>query len=153
VAHNLKEEAKNTSLALQAHRDEWKKTTCTVITDSWTDKKRRIVINFLVKCPKGIVFLKLIDAFAISKTTEKVFEMMMDNIVEEVGEDNVIQVVTNNATNYKAAAQILMTKRKRLFWIPFAAYYVDLMLEDYEKKISIHEETISKGKKITTFIY
>jgi len=27
------------------------------------------------------------------------------------------------------------------------------MLEDYEKKISIHEETIPKGKKITTFIY
>ena len=27
------------------------------------------------------------------------------------------------------------------------------MLEDYEKKISIHEGTIPKGKKITTFIY
>ena len=32
--------------------------------------------------PKGIVFLKSIDASVISKTTEKFFEMM-DNIVEE----------------------------------------------------------------------
>ncbi|XP_068498554.1 uncharacterized protein [Phaseolus vulgaris] len=78
------------------------------------------------------------------KKVEKVFEMM-DNIVEEVGEDNVIQVVTDNAANYKDAGQMLMTKRKKLFWTPCAAHCVDLMLEDYEKKISIHEETIPKG--------
>jgi len=77
----------------------------------------------------------------------------MDSIVEEVGEENVIQVVTDNAANYKAAGHLLMTKRKRLFWTPCAAHCVDLMLEDYEKKIPIHEETIPKGKKITTFIY
>ena len=46
-----------------------------------------------------------------------------------------------------------MTKRKKLFWTPCDVHCVDLMLEDYEKKISIHEETIPKGKKITTFIY
>lgn len=28
-----------------------------------------------------------------------------------------------------------------------------MILEDLEKKISVHEETIPKGKKITTFIY
>nr|KYP42310.1 hypothetical protein KK1_036302 [Cajanus cajan] len=122
------------------------------MTDGWTDKKRRTIINFLVNSPKGTVFLKSIDASAISKTAEKVFEMM-DSIVEEVGEDNVVQVVTDNAANYKAAGQMLMEKRKRLFWTPCAAHCVDLMLEDYEKKIPIHEETIPKGKRITTFIY
>jgi len=148
----LKEEVANTSLALQAHRDEWKKMGCTIMIDGWMDKKRRTIINFLVNSPKGTVFLKFIDASAISKTSEKVFEMI-DNVVEEVGEDNVIQVVTDNAANYKAAGQMLMAKRKKLFWTPCAAHCVDLMLEDYEKKIPIHEETISKGKKITTFIY
>jgi len=91
----LKEDVQNTSLALQAHRDEWKKTGCTIMTDGWTSKKRRTIINFLVNSPKGTVILKSIDASAISKTTEKVFEMM-DSIVEEVGEENVIQVVTDN---------------------------------------------------------
>ena len=93
------------------------------MTDGWTDKKRKTIINFLVNSPKGTVFLKSIDASAISKTAEKVFEMM-DDIVEEVGEDNVIQVVTDNATNYKAAGQMLMTKRKKLFWTPCAAHGV-----------------------------
>jgi len=36
---------------------------------------------------------------------------------------------------------------------PCAARCLDLMLEDLEKKIPIHGETIPKGKKITTFIY
>nr|KYP37281.1 hypothetical protein KK1_041536 [Cajanus cajan] len=148
----LKEEVKNTSITLQSYRDEWEKTGCTIMTDGWTDKKRRTIINFLVNSPKGTVFLKSIDASAISKTAEKVFEMM-DSIVEEVGEDNVVQVVTDNAANYKAAGQMLMEKRKRLFWTPCAAHCVDLMLEDYEKKITIHEETIPKGKRITSFIY
>ena len=102
--------------------------------------------------PKGTLFLKSINAYAISKIVEKVFEMI-DNILEEVGEENVIQVVTDSAANYKAVGHLLMTKRKRLFWTSCAAHCVDLMLEDYEKKIPIHEEAIPKGKQITTFIY
>ena len=133
----LKEEVQNTFLALQAYRDEWKKIGCTTMIDGWTDKKRRTIINFLVNNPKGTVFLKSIDASAISKTAEK-----------EVGEENVIQVVTDNAANYKAAGHLLMTKRKRLLWTSCVAHFVDLMLEDYEKKIPNHEETIPKGKKL-----
>jgi hypothetical protein len=30
---------------------------------------------------------------------------MIDAVVEEVGEDNVIQIVTDNAINYKAAGR------------------------------------------------
>jgi len=122
------------------------------MTNTWNDKKRRIIINFLVNNPKGAMFLKSIDAFSISKIVEKFFEMI-DNIVEKVREDNVVQVLTDNATNYKVVGQMLMKKMKRLFWTPYVAHCVDLMLEDYEKNILIHEETISKGKRIITFIY
>jgi len=37
----------------------------------------------------------------------------MDDVVEEVGEENVIQVITNNAGNYKACRELLMQKRKK----------------------------------------
>jgi fibrillarin-like rRNA methylase len=50
----------------------------------------------------------------MSKTADKVFEML-DVIVERIGEENVVQVVTDNAANYKAAGQLLMEKRKSLF--------------------------------------
>jgi hypothetical protein len=78
---------------------------------------------------------------------------MIDDVVEEVGEKNVVQIVTDNAANYKAAGELLMQKRSTLFWTPCAAHCIDLMLEDFEKKIPLHKDTIAKGKKITTYIY
>jgi len=46
-----------------------------------------------------------------------------------------------------------MQKRKKLYWTPCAAHCIDLMLEDFEKKIPLHHDTIANGKKITTYIY
>jgi hypothetical protein len=40
---------------------------------------------------------------------------MLDTIVERILEENMVQVVTDNAVNYKAVGQLLMGKRKRLF--------------------------------------
>jgi hypothetical protein len=40
--------------------------------------------------------------------------MMMDEVVEEVGEEHVVQIVPVNAENYKAAEEKLMEKRKKL---------------------------------------
>ena len=55
-----------------------------------------------------------VDTSNMSKTADKVFEML-DAIVERIGEENIVQVITDNAVNYKAAEQILMEKRKSLF--------------------------------------
>ncbi|GJW45218.1 hypothetical protein Tco_0074017 [Tanacetum coccineum] len=50
--------------------------------------------------------------------------------LEEIGEQNVVQVVTGNASSYKAQGKLLMAKRKHLYWTPHAAHCIDLMLED-----------------------
>ena len=129
----LKKEMSHMEELLEEHKAEWKRTGCTIMSDAWTDKKRRSICNFLVNSPKGTVFLKSIDASDICKTAEKIFKML-DEVVEEIGEENVVQVVTDNAANYKAAGQMLMEKRRKLYWTPCAAHCIDLMLEDFEKK-------------------
>jgi len=48
-------------------------------------------MKFLMKNPKGTVFLRSIYTSTISKIVEKTFEIM-DNIVEEVGEDNLCKL-------------------------------------------------------------
>jgi len=78
---------------------------------------------------------------------------MLDAIVERIGEENVVQVVTDNAANYKAAGQLLMGKRKGLFWTRCAAHCIDLILEDFEKKLEVHQVTIANGRRITSYIY
>ena len=59
---------------------------------------------------------------------------MLDEVLDRVGEENVVQLVIDNATNYKLAREMLMQKRKCLFWTPCATHCLDLMLEDFEKK-------------------
>lgn len=103
----LNQEVKLTNEALEEHRKEWRNIGCTIVTGGWTDRKWRTILNFLVNSPKGTIFLKFVDASSICKIAGKIFEMI-DTFVEEVGEDNVVQVVTNNAANYKAAGEMLM---------------------------------------------
>lgn len=148
----LDKEVTNVMVMLDEFKQEWKKTGCTIMSDGWSDRKRRSICNFLVNSPKGTVFLSSIDTSDISKTTDKVLEML-DVVVEQVGEENVVQVVTDNAANYKAAGEKLMEKRTKLYWTPCAAHCIDLMLEDLEKKIKVHNVTIAKARKITTYIY
>jgi len=74
-------------------------------------RKCLLFATFWLIVLKGQFFLSSVDTSNISKTADKVFEML-DAIVERIGEENVVQVVTNNAANYKAARQLLMGKRK-----------------------------------------
>jgi len=39
---------------------------------------------------------------------------MLDAIVERIGEANVVQVITDNAANYKAVGHLLMEKKEKL---------------------------------------
>lgn len=59
------------------------------------------------------------------KIADKIYRMI-DQVVEVV-EENVVQIMTNTATNYKAAGAMLMLKRKRLYWTSFAIQCIDLM--------------------------
>ncbi|XLS55949.1 hypothetical protein HN51_005704, partial [Arachis hypogaea] len=87
---------------LKGHKEQWEKYGCSIMSDAWTDKRQRSIINFLVNSPAGTMFLKSIDASDYVKTGEKLFELL-DDVVEEIGEHNVVQVVTDNGSNYVLA--------------------------------------------------
>ena len=65
----------------------------------------------------------------------------------EVGEDIVIQVVTDNASNYKAAGKLLMEKRPHLWWTRCAAHCIYLMLEKIGD-LPQHKNALIKSKKV-----
>ncbi|RVW44200.1 hypothetical protein CK203_089453 [Vitis vinifera] len=111
--------------------------------DGWTDRKERTLVNFLVNCSKGTMFMQSIDASSMIKTGEKMFELL-DKWVEQVGEENVIQVITDNHSSYVMAGRLLELKRPHLYWTPCAAHCLDLMLEDIGKATK-HQEDIGEG--------
>ncbi|KAL4326853.1 hypothetical protein AHAS_Ahas13G0041600 [Arachis hypogaea] len=94
---------------IEGYRVIWKQTGCTIMADGWTDRCRRTLINFLVYCPKGTVFLKSVDASHISKTAEALFKLLRD-VVLFVGPENVVHVVTDNAANYDIGKFVEVTE-------------------------------------------
>lgn len=89
-----------------------KKIGCTLMSNGWSDGKGRYITNFLINRPKGTVFLKSVDASEIIKNADNLF-LLLDSVMEEIGENNVVQVVINSASAYVKARDMLMAKRKK----------------------------------------
>ncbi|XP_057958978.1 uncharacterized protein LOC131151669 isoform X2 [Malania oleifera] len=136
---------------LVEYKASWAITGCSIMADSWRDTQDRTLINFLVSCPHGVYFVSSVDASHIVEDSTNLFKLL-DKVVEEIGEEHVVQVITHNTPSYKAAGKMLEEKRRNLFWTPCASYCIDRMLEDFVK-IKWVGECMEKGQKITKFIY
>ena len=68
------------------------------------------ITNFLVNSPKGTVFLKSINTSNISKNAKNLFQLH-DSLVQEIGEKNVVQVVTDSASTYVLAGKKINGKK------------------------------------------
>ena len=77
--------------------------------DGWNSRIRKPIINFMVYCDRSMVYLSLVDTTNIPKTTNYIFSPI-DMIVEEVGEENIVQVVIDNKASFKVAGMLLMEK-------------------------------------------
>ncbi|XP_047051532.1 uncharacterized protein LOC124656926 [Lolium rigidum] len=80
----------------------------------------------------GTYFLESVDA-SIECQDARMIADLLEKRIEGVGKENVVQVVTDNGANYKAAGKILMERIPTLYWSPCACHCSDLMLEDIGK--------------------
>jgi hypothetical protein len=78
------------------------------------DGNGRTLLNFLIHCPKGTMFIKSIDALAHVKDVELLCESL-DEFIQEAGVQHLVQLVTNNASNYVATGKLLMEKHPIVF--------------------------------------
>ena len=135
----------------KGHKDSWELTGCTIMTDAWTDKRGRGVMNLVVHSAYGVCFLGSVDCSSERKDGKYIFELV-DKCIDEVGERNVVQVVTDNAKVNEKASTLLKAKRPSIFWNGCAAHCIDLMLEDIGK-LPLVDQTITKAKSLTMFLY
>jgi hypothetical protein len=116
-----------------------------------TDRRGHQLINFLVNSLAGTYFLESVDASTEAHDATMLADLLEQKIVQ-IGKENVVQVVTDNGANYKAAGKLLMQRISILFWSPCAAHCLDLMLEDIGK-LKDFKKPITQVKRVTTFIY
>ena len=133
------------------HERAWKHYGCTLMSDGWTDMKGRHLINFLVNSPEGTYFLESVDASGEVHDAHMLADLL-EKRIEGIGKDKVVQIITDNGANYKAAGKLLMDRIPTIFWSPCAAHCLDLMLEDIGK-IKEFKRTIARAKGVANFIY
>ncbi|GMP35730.1 hypothetical protein CsSME_00008071 [Camellia sinensis var. sinensis] len=147
----LKKEVNHVNKLMKEHRDDWAKYGCSIMCDSWTDKRNRTLLNFLVNFPRGTMFIESIDVSSYSKDGNKMFNLL-DNFVEKIGKANVIQVITDSAAANVLARKFLETKRPHLYWTPCAVHCLDLMLKDIFK-LSNFKKTFDRAIGMHGYIY
>eukprot|EP00253_Pinus_taeda_P006848 PITA_06848 len=115
------------------------------------DRKGRTLLNFLVRCRKGTVFIKSLDALEHIKDATTICELL-DGFIREIGVQNVVQVIINNAANYVSANKMLMERYHTLLWTPCATHCLNLLLEDMGKLFFI-KEVVDMARSVPKFIY
>ncbi|KAL5829116.1 hypothetical protein ACOSQ3_018584 [Xanthoceras sorbifolium] len=128
----LKEEVQRTKELLKKQEEDWALNGCSIMTDAWSDRKRRSIMNLCVNCSEGTTFLSSKESSDEAHTADLIFQYV-DGCIEQVGPKNVVQVVTDNATNNMAAAKLLKEKRPQIFWTSCATHTINLMLESIGK--------------------
>jgi len=124
---------------------------CSVMTDAWSDKKRRSIINVCTNCAEGTNFVTSKEVSDVSHTSEVIFELV-DKAIEDIGEDDVVQVVTDNAFNNMGAKKLLKEKRPHIYWTSCATHTINLMLQGI-CNLPRFKKVVDQAKAFTIFVY
>ncbi|WVZ87005.1 hypothetical protein U9M48_033708 [Paspalum notatum var. saurae] len=147
----LDENVKEIENEIEKWKKEWDECGVTLMCDSWTDPMRNSVINFLVYSGGTMYFMKSVDA------TDKIqdHQYLLKEIkagVMKLGYHNVVQIVTDNGSNYKKACEILTDQFPHMTWQPCLAHTINLMLKDIGKWPE-HEACIRSAQQICSWLY
>lgn len=100
--------------------------------DKWTAKNGKMIINILVNSPIVSVFLNSVDASNESTDSTKMFNLF-ESTIKRIGLENIVQVVTDNASENVKVGSMMMGVYEHIYWIPCVAHCINLMFGDIFK--------------------
>ena len=93
----------------------------------------KVVSNRLVKYGSKPVFLKSIETRGVAQTAENI-STQISNVIEEVGQEHISSIITDNVANMRASWQLLHNKYPDLIANGCVAHAGNLILSDAFKK-------------------
>ena len=106
----------------------WPTSGVSIVSDGWTDPARHPIINFMVSSLNGPVFMKAVDTLGEYKDAQFMGELFI-KVVEDVGVESCVQIITDNAPVCKAAGMIVEAKYPQVFWTPCIVHSLNLALK------------------------
>ncbi|PIA54669.1 hypothetical protein AQUCO_00900913v1 [Aquilegia coerulea] len=147
----LKNSVHNTNALVDKYKAAWGRTGCSVLADEWTTENNRTLINIFIYCPEGTMFLRSFDVTDTLQPSDVLYDLLK-GVVEEIGVNHVVQVITDSGEHYINAGKKLTETFRTMYWTPCAARSINMMLEDMGR-IEWINVILERAKSITRFVY
>ncbi|XP_050222742.1 uncharacterized protein LOC126672833 [Mercurialis annua] len=146
----LQQEKTHVKRLLEPIKSTWKEKGVSIVTDGWSDPQRRPLINVMVVCESGPMFIKAVDCSGEVKDKHFISSLLME-VIDEIGHQKVVQIITDNAKNCKAAGEIIESMYPHIFWTPCVVHTLNLALNNIcaAKNVETNTETYDECHWIT----
>ncbi|KAJ9564787.1 hypothetical protein OSB04_000753 [Centaurea solstitialis] len=131
-------------------KDTWYTQGVSIVSDGWSNVKHQPLINVLAVNSRGAMFMFAEDFSGVEKTGVEISKLLL-GAIETIGPSNVLQVVTDNAANCKAAGREIEKVYKHVFWSPCCVHTLNLIFKDLAKEFYWLNHTYKRGKKIVKY--
>ena len=91
---------------LEPIKSTWLGKCVSIATDGWSDPQRRPLINFLVISKNRPMFIIFVNYLGEVKDKQFIANLMK-KVIDEVGDQKVMQIIADNAANCEGAGEII----------------------------------------------
>ncbi|KAJ4716949.1 putative HAT transposon superfamily protein [Melia azedarach] len=128
------------------------RTGCSILVDEWVNVEGRYLVNFLVDCPEGTIYIQSFDLSAYVGDIVAL-QTILNEVIEEVGAKNIVQIITSSTKSQMwHPTRKVVELHKNMFRTSSASYYIGIILE-HMGKVKPYNETVTKAKTFTRFIH
>jgi hypothetical protein len=139
--------------ALTRFIDDWGNFGVSIVSDGWTNVRNQHLINVLGVSATSAVFLAAHDSSSIIPSPQNISDLLLKTIID-VGPSNVIQVITDNASNCKGAGKIIELNYPHIFWFGCLMHNLILLMHGVVKhrECGWINDLYKRGKKLIKFV-
>ena len=131
-------------------KETWITQGVSIVSDGCSNVKHKPLINVLAVNSRGATFMYAEDFSGVEKSRVEISKFLL-GAIDNIGPINVLQVVTSNAANCKAAEWEIERIHKHIFWSPCCVHTLNLIFKDLAKEFYWLSETYKRGKGIVKY--
>jgi hypothetical protein len=137
---------------MEQHKESWTRYGVNVMCDSWTGPYKMCIINFMIFCNGHMFFHSSVNATGHSQNTGFIYGHIIKVVEDGIGTENIVQIVTDNGSNYKAACKQLVAEHQHITWQPCAAHTINLMLREISSFPEV-DEVVRSAQRMCKFFH
>lgn len=149
----LQKEKANIERLLEPIKNTWKEKGVSIVIGGWSDEQEQPFVSLMAVTEDWPIFLRAINCEGKYEDENFLAVLIMETIAE-VGPQNVVQVITNNAPVCRAAGMLVEAQYPHIFWTPCVVESINLVIKNIceAKDTEAKDVTYDECRWITTII-